>query len=69
MWMNFRATTSSALPKDLKSLEGMFLDTIETVGRHGNETASKIAKDFLAHARANGTEVGRQSRLILEGTR
>ena len=53
--------------EDLKSLEGMFLDTIETVGRHGNETASKIAKDFLAHARANGTEVGRQSRLILEG--
>jgi len=53
--------------EDLKSLEGLFLDTIETVGRHGNETVSKIAKDFLAHARANGTEVGRQSQVILEG--
>ncbi|MDD1612189.1 MAG: hypothetical protein LUQ57_03515 [Methylococcaceae bacterium] len=53
--------------EDLKSLEGLFLDTIETVGRHSNETASKIAKDFLAHAQANGTAVGRQSRIILEG--
>jgi hypothetical protein len=53
--------------EDLKSLEGLFLDTIETVGRHSNETASKIAKDFLSHARANGTAVGRQSKIILEG--
>jgi len=53
--------------EDLKSLEGLFLDTIETVGRHSNETASKIARDFLSHARTNGTAVGKQSQIILEG--
>lgn len=51
---------------DLKSLEGLFLDTMETVGRHSNETAARIARDFLEHARQNGTAVGQQSRLILE---
>ena len=51
---------------DLKSLESLFLETVETVGRHGNEIATKIAHDFLDHARQNGTAVGRQSRVILE---
>jgi ElaB/YqjD/DUF883 family membrane-anchored ribosome-binding protein len=52
---------------DLKSLEDLFLDTMEKVGRHSNETAAKIARDFLEHARRNGTAVGRQSRIVLEG--
>ncbi|MGR8940121.1 MAG: DUF6781 family protein [Gammaproteobacteria bacterium] len=52
--------------EDLKSLESLFLETIETVGRHGNEIATKIARDFLEHARQNGTAVGRQSRVVLE---
>ena len=51
---------------DLKSLEGLFLETIETVGRHSNEVAAKIARDFLEHTRENGTAVGRQSRIMLE---
>jgi hypothetical protein len=52
---------------DLRNLEATFLNTLETVGHHGNETAAKIARDFLEHARRNGTAVGRQSRIILEG--
>jgi hypothetical protein len=53
--------------EDLRSLEALFLNTMERVGRHNNETTAKIARDFLEHARRNGTAVGRQSQTILEG--
>ncbi|MGJ0485069.1 MAG: DUF6781 family protein [Methylomicrobium sp.] len=52
---------------EMKSLEELFLDTIEKIGRHSNETTAKIARDFIEHARRNGTAVGRQSRIFLEG--
>ena len=52
--------------EDLKSLESLFLETMEKVARNGNETVSHIAGDFIAHARQNGTSVGNQTRIILE---
>ncbi|MGR8978690.1 MAG: DUF6781 family protein [Gammaproteobacteria bacterium] len=52
--------------EDLKSLEEMFLETVENAGRQSNETFSKIAEDFISHARRNGTAVGKQSQIILE---
>ncbi|MGR9099120.1 MAG: DUF6781 family protein [Gammaproteobacteria bacterium] len=51
---------------DLKSLESLFLETVEKAGRTGNETVAGIVRDFISHARKNGTEVGKQSRVFLE---
>ena len=52
--------------EDLQSLEQLFLETMEKMGRQSNETVSKITDDFLAHVRQSGTSVGRQSQVILE---
>lgn len=52
--------------EDIKSLESLFLETMEKVARNSNETVSGIAGDFISHARQNGTSVGKQSRIILD---
>jgi hypothetical protein len=52
--------------EDLKSLENLFLETMEKVARESNETVSGIARDFISHARQNGTAVGKETQIVLE---
>lgn len=51
---------------DLKGLEEMFLETVEKVAKHSNEAVSDIARDFIDHARQNGTAVGKQTQIAFE---
>lgn len=50
---------------DMKSLENIFLGTLEKVA-HGSETLFDVAGDFIKHARQNGTAVGEQVGIALE---
>lgn len=52
--------------EELKSLEEMFLETIERVARESNEILFDISRDFIDHARKNGTAVGRQTQIAFE---
>ena len=52
--------------EDLKSLEGLFLDTMSEITQESNEVVFEIAQDFLSHARNSGTAVGRQTQTILD---
>ena len=52
--------------EDIKDLEAMFLETIGTVARESNDTVFDIAEDFIAHARSNGTSVGRQTQSAMQ---
>jgi hypothetical protein len=51
---------------ELKNLEKIFLETLEKVTRGGNEMILDIARNFIDHARQNGTAVGRRSQAALE---
>lgn len=51
---------------DIKDLEAMFLETISNVARDSNKTVFDIAEDFIAHARNNGTSVGRQTQSVMQ---
>lgn len=53
--------------EDLKNMEATFLETIEKVAWGSNETVVNIAKDFIAHARKNGTAVGKEAKIAFEG--
>jgi hypothetical protein len=52
--------------EDLKSLENLFLETMEKMARESNEAVSGIAGDFISHARQNGTAVGKEAQHVLE---
>jgi hypothetical protein len=52
--------------EDLKSLEDIFLETMEKVARESNETVFGIARDFVSHARQNGTAVGKQTQIAFD---
>jgi ElaB/YqjD/DUF883 family membrane-anchored ribosome-binding protein len=52
--------------EELKNLENVFLETLEKVGHSGNEMVVDIARNFVAHARQNGTAVGRHTREAME---
>lgn len=51
---------------DIKSLEQIFLETLEKVTRNSNEMIFDIAQHVIDHARKNGTAVGKQTQSILE---
>jgi len=51
--------------EDIKSLEQIFLVSLENVTR-GSETLVDVAGDFLKHVRQNGSAVGDQVRIALE---
>jgi hypothetical protein len=42
------------------------LETLEKVTHGSNEMVFAIARDFIDHARQNGTAVGRQAQIIFE---
>ncbi len=46
--------------EDLKSMEGMLLDTMEKVAKSSNPIVAEIGRDFISHAQKSGTAVGRQ---------
>lgn len=51
---------------ELKNLEKIFLETLEKVTHGSNQMILDIARNFIDHARQNGTAVGRQSQAALE---
>lgn len=51
---------------DLKSMEGMLLDTMEKVAKSSNQVVADIGSDFISHARQSGTAVGKQVFSALE---
>jgi len=51
--------------EDIKSLEQIFLETLEKVTRNSNAMLSDIAQNFFDHAKKNGTAVGNQTQIIL----
>lgn len=52
--------------EDIKSLEDMFLDTMEKFSYIGSDTFIAVASDFINHAHQNGTAVGQQVRIALD---
>lgn len=51
---------------DIGNLEKMFLETLEKMMHGGNEMLFDIVRNFIDHARQNGTAVGRQTQIALE---
>jgi len=51
--------------EDIKSLEQIFLETLEKFTRNSNEMIFDTAQQFIDHARSNGTAVGKQAQVIL----
>lgn len=50
---------------DLRTLEGMFLDTLKEVADQSTNEARKILQGMLQHARNSGTEAGRSAKSAL----
>ena len=63
---DFSRSDLSQATDDIKSLEQIFLETLEKVTRNSNEMIFDTAQHFIDHARKNGTAVGRQSQIALE---
>ena len=51
--------------EDIRSLERIFMETLEKVTRNSNEMISEIAQNFIGHVQKNGTAVGKQTQSIL----
>lgn len=51
---------------DIKSLEQIFLETLEKMTHNSSEMIIDIAQHVIDHARKNGTAVGKQTQSILE---
>lgn len=52
--------------EELQTLEQLFLETMENVARNSNETVSGIVRDFVDHARQNGTAVGEEVQSVVD---
>jgi len=52
--------------EDLKTMEGMFLETLEKAAKGGNQIAAEVVGDFTQHARQSGTVVGKHVLTALE---
>lgn len=66
---NFRAFTQNDFRQageQLKNLEGVFLQALQKTAQSGNDALFKVAGDFIAHARQNGTAVGQEARAAFE---
>lgn len=55
----------SQATEDIRSLEQIFLETLEKVTRNSNAMVTDIAQNFFDHVQKNGTAVGKQSQTIL----
>jgi len=56
----------SKAKEDLKTMEGMFLETLEKVAKNGNEIVAEVVTDFTDHSRKTGTAVGKHVLTALE---
>jgi len=63
---NFSQQDLSQASEDIRSLEQIFLETLEKVARNSNELIFDAAQDFIEHARTNGTAVGRKTQIVLD---
>lgn len=52
---------------DLNSLEGMFLDALNQLGAQTKGAVSETVSDLISHAQVNGTNVGKQARVMVDG--
>ncbi|MGR9086397.1 MAG: DUF6781 family protein [Gammaproteobacteria bacterium] len=63
---DFSAIDLNRATEELKSMEDMFLETLERVARGGNQVMGDIVTDFIHHAQQSGTAVGKQVFTALE---
>jgi len=47
--------------KDIRNMEGLFIDTLEKLAKGSTQAVADIVNDFVAHAQKSGTAVGKQS--------
>ncbi|MDP3589930.1 MAG: hypothetical protein Q8R54_05260 [Methylobacter sp.] len=52
--------------KDIRDMEGLFLDTLEKVAKSSSHVVTDIVNDFIAHSRQSGTAVGEQTLIALD---
>lgn len=52
--------------KDIRNMEGLFIDTLEKLAKGSTQAAADIVNDFVAHAQKSGTAVGKQSLKALD---
>ncbi|MDP1773910.1 MAG: hypothetical protein Q8L15_16685 [Methylobacter sp.] len=52
--------------KDIRDMEGLFLDTLEKVAKSSSQVVTDIVNDFIAHSRQSGTAVGEQTLIALD---
>lgn len=50
----------------LKTLESLFVETMQTVAQSGNHMVRTIVEDFIIHTQRSGTAVGEQTILALD---
>ncbi len=50
----------------LKTLESLFIETLQTVAQSGNQVVRNIVEDFITHTQRSGTAVGKQTLLALD---
>ena len=50
----------------LKTLESLFIETIQRVTQSGNQVVENIVQDFVTHTERNGTAVGKQTLIALD---
>ncbi|MGZ8239219.1 MAG: DUF6781 family protein, partial [Methylobacter sp.] len=47
--------------KDIRNMEGLFIDTLEKLAKGSTQAVADIVNDFVDHAQKSGTAVGKQS--------
>ena len=50
----------------LKTLESLFIETMQTVAQSGNHMVRNTVEDFITHTQRSGTAVGEQTLLALD---
>ena len=50
----------------LKTLESLFIETMQTVAQSGNHMVRTVVEDFISHTQRSGTAVGEQTLLALD---
>lgn len=52
--------------KDIRDMEGLFLDSFEKVAKSSSQVVADIVNDFIVHSRQSGTAVGEQTLIALD---
>ncbi len=50
----------------LKTLESLFIETLQTVGQSGNQVVGNIVRDFMTHTQRSGSAVGSETLKALD---